>query len=79
MDDADLPAITDLPVAETDCLDDQPDESDDDGLGSSGAAESHEELFLREGSVVEEETSTSRAGELKILHASGASKLKREL
>lgn len=67
-----------LLTAEVDNLVRHGDDSDDDGLDDgSETAETYDELYLDVEQDAEEETAKVHAGELKILHGAGNSKLKR--
>lgn len=77
-DDIELPTIEELVTAEVDSYAPNNAASDnDDGLDSLATAEAYDELYLAVDDACEEEQARSHTKEVKILHGSGDSKLKR--
>lgn len=77
MDEMNLSDLAELPETEPDHADNGYN-SDEDGLGSPETPESCDQLYLRQPSVANEAATAARPGELRILHSSGASKMKRK-
>lgn len=72
-----MPEVEELPTTEVNDHVYLDNSEDEDGLDGSETAESYDELYLDVERAAEEEKAKVHAGELKILHGSGNSKLKR--